>query len=226
MCLFGFPETKWHRPHPDEIERQKSLSVVPAGEKGAIEQVEQRDIEKSTSKETNELQRSATSERDPFLGKGTPSKQQFKLFQTNAHPLKSILLDVWIPWKLFAFPIVEFASFVVSWSASSFLTVNLVQTQAFAAHPYNYSPLTIGFFNFATLVGAIIGLLTNGPLSDWISMKLTSKNRGIREPEMRLLTMVPYVLIMLVGNFIEAFGWQNGWAWQVSQNRESLLFIM
>ena len=181
------------------------------------EQVEDGDVENLTSKRTSELVKSTTAQRDPYLGKGSPSKQQFQLFQTNAHPLKTMLLDLWIPWKLFAFPIVEFASFVVSWSASSFLTINLTQTQAFSEPPYMYSPLTIGFFNFAILIGAIIGLLTNGPLSDWVSMQLTRRNKGIREPEMRLPTMIPYVLIMILGNFIVAFGWQEGWSWQVSQ---------
>ena len=79
--------------------------------------------------------------------------------------------------------------------------------------------MAIGFFNFAVLAGALIGLLTNGPLSDWISMKLTRKNKGIREPEMRLPTMIPYVLIMMLGNFIVAFGWKNGWSWKVGGYR-------
>ena len=224
MCLFGFPETKWHRVHPDELRRVASQSALAsAGEKAPVEQVEDGDVEKSASKQANELAQSTTNQRDPYLGKGTPSKQQFKFFQVNKHPFKSILLDLWIPWKLFAFPIVEFASFVVSWSASSFLTINLTQSQAFAAPPYNFSPLTIGFFNFAILVGALIGLLTNGPLSDWISMKLTRRNKGIREPEMRLPTMIPYVLIMILGNFIVAFGWQNGLSWNVCRLKRSYL---
>ena len=70
--------------------------------------------------------------------------------------------------------------------------------------------------NFAILVGAIIGLLTNGRLSDWIAARATRKNRGIREPEMRLPTLIPYVLIMLLGNFVVAFGYQRKWPWQVS----------
>jgi hypothetical protein len=66
------------------------------------------------------------------------------------------------------------------------------------------------------LVGAFIGLFTAGPLSDWIAAKLTQRNRGIREPEMRLLTMVPYVLIMILGNVVTALGYQYGWDWRVS----------
>ena len=72
--------------------------------------------------------------------------------------------------------------------------------------------------NFSILVGAIIGLLTNGRLSDWIAARATTKNRGIREPEMRLPTLIPYVLIMLLGNFVVAFGYEYKWDWRVSNS--------
>lgn len=49
------------------------------------------------------------------------------------------------------------------------------------------------------LVGAFIGLLTAGPASDIFSANLTKRNNGIREPEMRLIAMVPYGLIMYFG---------------------------
>ena len=217
MCLFGFPETKWHRMHPDEIRRLESEAAMKSSdEKIAVQTTEGSGIEKSNSTGLPNLSHATTTQKDPWLGKGRPSKQQFKLFQANAHPFQSILLDLWIPWKLFAFPIVEFASFVVSWSASCFLTDNLLQSQAFAAPPYLFSPLKIGFFNFAVLVGAVIGSVTAGPLSDWISMKLTKRNNGIREPEMRLPTMIPYFILMLIGNFVTAFGWENHSNWKVS----------
>ena len=100
-------------------------------------------------------------------------------------------------------------------SKQSVLTLNLTQSQNFAAPPYEFSPTIIGFFNFAILVGGLIGLVTAGPLSDWISMKLTKKNRGIREPEMRLLTMIPYVVIMIIGNFVVAYGYEKKFDWKV-----------
>jgi len=149
---------------------------------------------------------------DPWLGRGKPSKQQWKLFQPySGHLLRELIL----PWKLFAFPIVEFAAFVVSWSASSFLTLNLTQDQVFANPPYNFSSSKIGLFNFAILVGMLIGLFTAGPMSDFIAAWLTRRNRGIREPEMRLLTMIPYILIMILGNFIVAFGYQHSWDYRL-----------
>lgn len=147
---------------------------------------------------------SANNNRVPWLGKGAPGRSQWGIYTPTANPWKSIFIDLWIPWKLFAFPIVEFASFVVSWSCSSFLTINLTQSQAFAAPPYNFSSQTIGFFNFAILGGAMLGLFTAGPLSDWVSARATKKNRGIREPEMRLpaMSMFSYLLPSFFPSFL------------------------
>jgi MFS family permease len=200
LVAFGFPETKWNRV---ELETAKSSPPgnTPPNEK-AIASNEQ-PHEKSSPPAQEEIESApVTSDNveasDPWLGRGAPSKRQWALFQPNAHPFKSILMDLWIPWKMMVFPIVQFASFVVSWSCSSFLTINLTQTQAFA--PRGFSSLQIGFMNFAILVGAFIGLATAGPLSDWIAARLTKRNGGIREPEMRLPAMIPYVVIMYLGN--------------------------
>ncbi|MCJ1235788.1 hypothetical protein MMC14_003759 [Varicellaria rhodocarpa] len=216
-CLFGFPETKWHRLHPDEIRTTAATaSSQSSEEKVMIDTIENKDIEaQSPTRKPSDLTRNSTAMQDPYLGKGAPNKQQFKLFQPTAYLFTSVLVALWTPWKLFAFPIVEFASFIVSWSASSFLTLNLTQSQVFANPPYNFSSTTIGFFNFAILIGGILSLLTAGPLSDWISMRATRKNNGVREPEMRLPTMIPYVIIMIIGNFVVAFGYQRQWDWKV-----------
>lgn len=148
---------------------------------------------------------SANNNRVPWLGKGAPGRSQWGIYTPTANPWKSIFIDLWTPWKLFAFPIVEFASFVVSWSCSSFLTVNLTQSQAFAAPPYNFSSQTIGFFNFAILGGAMLGLFTAGPLSDWVSARATKKNRGIREPEMRLPAMSMSSYFLPFQSFLPSF---------------------
>jgi len=220
MVIFFFPETKWHRLHPDELAAQTEQKISgdnSSQEKGVgANAFEDRELEPTLTHITMpDLSHSRTAARDPHLGKGTPSKKQWMIFQSNPTPFKSIMLDLWLPWKLFAFPIVIWTSFVVSWSCSSFLTLNLTQSQAFAAPPYNIAPLKIGFMNFAILIGALIGLVTAGPFSDWIAKRQTLKNKGIREPEMRLLAMIPYVLIMYLGNIIVSVGYQNHWHWAI-----------
>ena len=224
MVFFMFPETKWDRgtlskqmrealgPEHNEKSGEKEIaghsSNSDDGVKPSVTAVS------NASVPAHDLEGVKTADRDPHLGKGKPRKSQWMLFQKNAHPFKSILMDLWIPWKIMIFPIVQFASFVVSWSCSSFLTLNLTQAQNFAAPPYNFSSQTIGFMNFAILVGALIGLATAGPLSDWVSMRATKKNGGIREPEMRLPAMIPYVIIMYLGNIIVSVGYERKWPWE------------
>ena len=216
--VFAFPETKWHRAHPNEIQEAE---VSVASVTNSIEDNEKTGTLGDASKSppahlelpTPTIENDAM---DPYLYKGTPSKGQFHIYQPNPQWARSLLLAFWVPWKLLAFPIVEYAAFVVSWSASCLLTANLTQSQAFGAPPYNWSSQSIGFTNFASLAGALIGLLTNGPLSDWISMRATKKNRGIREPEMRLPALIPYLIVAIIGNFIIAFGYEYHWDWRVS----------
>ena len=195
-CILLFPETKYNRHIPLPIPASSSppLKGTPTTE----------DVENSPHH--------VLTHQDPYLGRGKPSKAQWKIAQPYQG---NFFLELWMPWYLHLFPIVEFAAFVVSWSASGFLTLNLTQSQAFHAPPYNFTSTKIGFFNFAILIGALIGLLTAGPLSDFIAARLTGRNRGIREPEMRLLTMVPYVILMVIGNVVVAVGYERAWDWKV-----------
>ncbi|KAI9672286.1 MAG: hypothetical protein M1831_002101 [Alyxoria varia] len=204
--IFINPETMYHRQHPNEKYDDTSKRGVEKKLDAALSQ----DEKKSDSFNSHRREDAPV---DSYLGKGWPSKKQFALWQSNPKPFKTLLISFWTPWKLFVFPIVLFASFIVSFSASCFLTLNLTQLQVFAEPPYNFTPTHIGFCNFAILVGALIGLATAGPLSDWFAMRLTLRNNGIREPEMRLPAMIPYVVIMIFGNVINAVGYEHRWPW-------------
>ncbi|KAH7108811.1 major facilitator superfamily domain-containing protein [Dactylonectria macrodidyma] len=214
LGIFGFPETKWCRAKADHTDH----TTISSTAKSTIEQGEavssHNDSEKQVSG-VDEPAQEPTPDADPSLGKGTPSKQQWSLFQPNASPVRTIWFDLWTPWKLLIFPIVLFASFIVSWSCSNFLILNLTQSQVFSAPPYNMSAQSIGLLNFAILAGALIGLVTAGPFSDWVSARATTRNGGIREPEMRLPAMIPYVVIMIFGNVITAVGYEKKWPWPV-----------
>ncbi|KAK4504124.1 hypothetical protein PRZ48_005039 [Zasmidium cellare] len=210
MVIFMFPETKFSR----QTAAVNDRSASPQKSSSSGDTVENAEKVASIVETNAPLTHATTAERDPWLGKGKPSRKQWGLYTPCANPIKSMLIDLWIPWKLFIFPIVKFSSFVVSWTCSSFLTINLTQSQNFAAPPYNLDSQSIGFTNFAVLIGAGIGLATAGPFSDWVSARATKKNHGIREPEMRLPAMIPYVLIMILGNFIVAFGYDRKWPWE------------
>lgn len=155
----------------------------------------------------------------------------------NYAAVKTITRHVFTPFELLLYPIVHWASWVMGMASLPVLAVNLIQSPSLSGPPYNFSPQNVGFATFAISAGAAIGLLTGGPLSDWIAMGATKRNNGIREPEMRLVALVPFIFITAVGMSVSrsnlaytscescmctdspcskviAVGTQNGWPWE------------
>ena len=93
--------------------------------------------------------------------------------------------------------------------------MNLTQSGVFSAPPYNFIPGNVGFVNFAFFAGGLFSLITAGPFSDWVAKKLTIRNNDLREPEMRMMAIIPYCVITVLGCVIVGCGYQNGWPWEV-----------
>ncbi|EGU72231.1 hypothetical protein FOXB_17258 [Fusarium oxysporum f. sp. conglutinans Fo5176] len=220
LIIFGFPETMWHRDESTHIQPVRDESDI----KKAITEHVERDSRKVQATEKQQgiaLSTGGSGAGDvpqhnhrEALGEGSPNRQQWRLYQLSSDPWRRVARDIWTPWRLFVYPIVLFSSLVAGWSCSNMLILNLTQSQVLSAPPYNWSAEAVGFTNFALFGGIIIGLFTAGPFSDWVSARATLRNRGIREPEMRLPAMIPFVLIMVLGNVITALGYQFGWPWQ------------
>ena len=136
-----------------------------------------------------------------MIGHGSPSTtQRWNVFaKPDPIGIKLLSRDLLLPFQLATFPIVLFAACCLGFGANSLLVLNLLESPAFSSPPYNFSPAAVGFVNFALLGGALVGLLTAGPFSDWVSMFFTRRNHGIREPEMRLLSFIPFVCLGVIG---------------------------
>ncbi|EXJ71189.1 uncharacterized protein A1O5_06183 [Cladophialophora psammophila CBS 110553] len=149
-------------------------------------------------------------------GQGTPSRAQFNILQPpQMDAVKMIFRHIVTPIQLFFFPIVCWAAWATGSAANALLAVNLTQSQVLSAPPYNFSPAQVGFANFALVAGGVLGLVAAGPLSDWVAMRSTKKNKGIREAEMRLSALYPFIAAALVGMVIVGVGYQQRWAWKV-----------
>jgi hypothetical protein len=223
LIVFCFPETKYTARGEYENSAANAEANAAAADNGHSKMADlaanvDPEIEHSKSLQPTNTEAEVLA-MDPWLHKGFPGKHQWRTFyyprMTKGSLASALLRDFWIPWKLFVFPIVQFAAYVFSWSASNFLVLNLTQTQVFSAPPYNFSPQSVGFTNFAVFGGALFGLLTSGPFSDWIAMRQTIRNNGIREPEMRLLALIPYTLLLFLGSLIVALGYEYQWPWPV-----------
>lgn len=109
MIIFMFPETKWDRTTSKELSPSPSSKgkvdrKTADGEKNSETDIEQVPTQASLGHPTRTslgagqegLTPAETATRDPYLGKGCPSKQQWIPFQPNKHPFHTIFLDIWI----------------------------------------------------------------------------------------------------------------------------------
>ncbi|KAI1470499.1 putative MFS transporter [Daldinia caldariorum] len=224
FLLVAHPETKYDRP---------TLRIPPATEvkvSTATRKPNDGIVSSSNSSEAQMHSASASAlTAADHNATGRPSRAQFSLlplrrrlrfghgYEQHTRRLAAVLArDVAAPVRiLFCYPIVLWASLSMGFAANSLLALNLTQTQVFGAPPYLFTPDQIGYVNFAFVVGAVVALVTAGPLSDWIALRRARANAGVLEAEMRLPALVPYICANLVGMVITAVGYQRAWAWEV-----------
>ncbi|KAF9469578.1 MFS general substrate transporter [Collybia nuda] len=70
---------------------------------------------------------------------------------------------------------------------------------------YNFTASQIGLTNLGGIVGIIIAMCVSGPLTDWGTVWLAKRNKGVYEPEFRIF----FISTMLFGVFGYA-GWAVG----------------
>lgn len=139
--------------------------------------------------------------------------QKYSMFPRK-DPRTSNMIAILLPLSLLRYPIIVFASFSLAWGATCLLQLNLLEGQVFGYAPYNWDSAEIGNTGWALAVGALIGMATAGPFSDWVSSRSTRKNNGVREAEMRLPALIPFVVILIVGSTIAITGFAKSWDWK------------
>lgn len=210
LIAFTFPETKYHRKQNVD---------------GIVSHTSSTQLDNSATVESSELEKQHIQpgvvdsvESSPaasgIQGSGRPSRQQFMPFQTPDPRWKSFIVrDTVTPLKVFFNPIIFWAGLMLAGPADLVLFFNMTESVVLAAPPYSFNPKQVGFSNFAIVVGAIIGLATAGPYSDWVAARATRKNKGIREAEMRLPALLPYMAITMLSLILGGFAYKRQWAW-------------
>ena len=103
------------------------------------------------------------------------------------------------------FPQVLFSFFAYGLTTSWLIVVGSVLALIFTAPPYNFSVSGVGLISIASLIGAILGAFITGPLADWVVKFMSRRNKGIYEPEFRLVLIS--VSLVLGGISFFRFGW-------------------
>ncbi|KAF2466221.1 MFS general substrate transporter [Lindgomyces ingoldianus] len=209
LIALTFPETKYHRGTVGKsISPSASLS-----ETGVVTTVKEGEAEK-TAHSTVPPDSENSSLAPPPVGKGRPSFQQFMPFQKPDSRWKMFVIrDTWTPVKVFFNPIIFWAGLMLAGPADLVLFFNITESVVLGAPPYLFNPEQVGYTNFAFVVGALIGLATAGPYSDWVAARATRKNNNIREAEMRLPALWFYMGITMLALILGGCAYQYQWHW-------------
>lgn len=208
LVVLAFPETKYHRGHHSTSSSQSSLRGRSLISDDA-QPIDTAQLEKQHSH--IDLAPIVDMTAQPT---GRPSRSQFSPFQAPDPRWKAFILrDTLTPIKCFFNPIILWAGLMVAGPADLLLFFNLTESPVLAAPPYLFTPDKVGYTNFAFAVGALFGLATAGPFSDWIAARAAKKNGGVREAEMRLPALIPYMLVTMLSAILGGLGYQRQWAW-------------
>ncbi|KAI9933190.1 hypothetical protein ASPWEDRAFT_42949 [Aspergillus wentii DTO 134E9] len=93
---------------------------------------------------------------------------------------------------------------------SFFLTT---QDTFFYDPPWNYTETGVAIMNVATLIGAVLGCIMSGVLSDMHVLRIAKKNNGLYEPEYRLWLLFITLFVSPVGLIMFGVGAAKGGEW-------------
>ncbi|RMZ76671.1 hypothetical protein DV738_g4816, partial [Chaetothyriales sp. CBS 135597] len=110
------------------------------------------------------------------------------------------------PFILITYPTVLWSSLVYSLSIGWLIVLSESVAYIFGNHSsYNFSALGVGLVYLSPFVGAVIGTLVAGKLSDQIVKWMARRNGGVYEPEFRLIMGLPVAISTGIG--LMGFGW-------------------
>jgi hypothetical protein len=106
-------------------------------------------------------------------------------------------------------PLVTLMHPVVLWSSAMWSVVftwviiqGAVAAQIFQGPPYNMTAIGVGnLVGIAPMIGSILGTVIAGRLSDSVVKIMAARNKGVYEPEYRLIIMIPFLITMVIGGF-------------------------
>lgn len=143
---------------------------------------EEADLEKAPR--TQELENTVT--RQSVVPAKKTFLQNMKLFD-GTYSDENFLQLVIAPFAVCSNLSVLYIVIVQGWFVCLFVAIAFVIAQIFGLPPYLLSPSGIGYLSLGPFVGGVIALLLFGAITDPLIMFMTRRNKGVYEPEYRLI---------------------------------------
>lgn len=105
--------------------------------------------------------------------------------------------------------------------------IGIILAAIFLGPPLFWNEVETGYAYAGAFVGAILGFLLAGGLSDWSAKFMTRKNHGIYEPEFRIILVIPQLVFGCTGLYgfgvtaarVIDFGWVGSFQFCVDRRK-------
>lgn len=139
----------------------------------------------------------------PVTGPPTPRKSLVQLLnpysgEYTSRPFWLLVLD---PFIVLANPAVMWAVLLMAFPTLWVVGINLLVAQIFSAPPYSLGTAELGYMSAGPAVGGLLGSIASGALSDPIIGWASRSNKGIYEPEFRLILIIPALITSAIAYF-------------------------
>ena len=144
------------------------------------------------------------------------SKQNMRIFngrKTDESFFKLLLR----PFPLFFHPGIFWACLIQGTLIGWTVLIGIVLAAIMLGPPLLFNEVQTGYMYTGAFIGAVLGFLLAGLISDWVPRWMTKRNGGIYEPEFRLVLVIPQLIFGCAGLY--GFGitsintYRYGWFW-------------
>ncbi|KAJ6262453.1 hypothetical protein Dda_3261 [Drechslerella dactyloides] len=137
----------------------------------------------------------------------TPASQppQKKTLLQNLLPFDGRKTDdsLWLlalrPLPLFFQPAIAWGSLIMGAIIGWTVLIGVVLALLFALPPFGFTVAEIGYTYTGAFIGALVGFVITGLFTHYTTLWLVKKNKGVYEPEFRLLLVIPMLIFGCMG---------------------------
>jgi MFS family permease len=190
LLYFFVPETSYNRDHRYDIDElsQDNLADLAA--------VEQRHAHMGEKSEDEMVKIETTTSTPPGLRQKKTFVQELTIF-TGTYSEDNLLQLSIAPFAVCANVAVLWMVIVTGGLTAFFVAQSYVMAQIFQAPPYLLSAAGVGYLSVGPFLGGLLGSIILGGSLDPLIKWCARKNKGVYEPEYRLLGMIPAVTVII-----------------------------
>ncbi|KAF7302671.1 MFS general substrate transporter [Mycena chlorophos] len=117
------------------------------------------------------------------------------------------------PMYMFFTPIILWGGLLYGMAITYLVLFAVSVSVIFGAPPYNFTAAQVGLTYMGPFISAALATLIAGPITNWCARVLSRRNKGIYEPEFKLLPVVLYAIFGIMGFVGFGISLQRGQPW-------------